>query len=87
MIWGVVVTTGAALGVTGSISTGSTVEGVRVTTAVLVVVLVLVVFPLLPDEYKSFLCAPAVTVTAINAINNTDFFITVSFCGFFLMQK
>ena len=42
---------------------------------------------LLPVEYKSFLCAPAVIVTAINAINNTDFFITVCFIGFFPMQK
>ena len=33
------------------------------------------------------LCAPAVIVTAINAINNTDFFITVCFIGFFPMQK
>ena len=41
----------------------------------------------LPVEYKSFLCAPAVIVTAINAINNTDFFITVCFIGFFPMQK
>jgi hypothetical protein len=37
-------------------------------------------FPLfLPDEYKSLLWAAAVIVTAINAINNTDFFITVYF--------
>jgi hypothetical protein len=84
MICGVVVTTGAACSYDGSVY-----DGVRVTTAVEVCDDdELDDFPLfLPEEYKSFLCAPAVIVTAINAINNTDFFITVSFCGFFPMQK
>ena len=71
----------------GSATAGSTYEGVRDTVDVCDVE-ALVDFPLfLPDEYKSFLCAPAVIVTAINAINNTDFFITVCFIGFFPMQK
>jgi len=64
------------------------VEGVRVTVVVCDIV-ELEDFPVfdLPVEYKSLLCAPAVIVTAINAINNTDFFITVCFIGFFPMQK
>jgi len=83
MICGVVLTTGAACSTTGA---GSVYEGVRVTVA-LVAEDELDELPLLPDEYKSFLCAPAVIVTAINAMNNTDFFITVYFFGFFPMQK
>ena len=69
MILGVVVTTGAAW--TGSAWTGLAVTELAVAED----------FPVLdlPVEYKSLLCAPAVIVTAINAINNTDFFITVYF--------
>ena len=73
MIWGVDVTTGAAC-CTGA---GSVYDGVRVTTAVCDADELEDCPVLLPVEYKSFLCAPAVIVTAINAMNNTDFFITV----------
>ena len=66
--------------------TGSVYDGVRVTVCVVDGLEDFPVFDL-PVEYKSFLCAPAVIVTAINAINNTDFFITVCFIGFFPMQK
>ncbi len=67
---------------------GAACEGVRVTTVVLELELWAEFCELfLPDEYKSFLCAPAVIVTAINANVNTDFFITVCFCGFFPPQK
>ena len=52
-------------------------DGVRVTTAVCDADEPEDFPVLLPVEYKSFLCAPAVIVTAINAMNNTDFFITV----------
>lgn len=60
-------------------------DGVRVTVAVLVAELC--DFTVLPVEYRSFLWADAVAATAINAMNNTDFFITVSFCDFFPPQK
>ena len=77
-------TTGAA---GSTVAAGSVYEGVRVIVALCDVDELEALPELRPVEYKSFLCAPAVIVTAINAINNTDFFITVSFCGFFPMQK
>ena len=90
MILGVVVVLIAAAGTVSCVTgaAGSTYEGVRVT-VVTCDADVPEDFPVLvlPVEYKSFLCAPAVIVTAINAINNTDFFITVCFIGFFPMQK
>ena len=62
-------------GVTYSFSTaaaGAVSTDVRVTVAVFACAEVL-----LPLEYRSFLCAPAVTETARSAITNIDFFITV----------
>ena len=92
MILGVVVTTGATVWTgtvcAGVVCAGVVCAGVRLTTAVLELDFLSNLDELfLPDEYKSFLCAPTVIVTARNAIIITDFFITVFFNGLFPMQK
>ena len=69
----------------GTVWTGTVLEGFLVMTDVSVPEDWFDLF--LPVEYRSFLCAPAVIVTAMSAINNTDFFITVPFLGLFPMQK